>query len=245
MHLFLGLAIAFIAASRFGISGFILGALVGVLAAEVLVLRKRVNLLEKLAEAEPAAEKIVEQEVVFRPAAAGPADPNQKFQPKTVKLPPLVSSGRESAGKASVGPVSFPDRLRADLLGNAKKISSRISQFFTSGNLVLKIGIVIIFFGVAFLLKYAAQRNMVPLELRLIGVALGGLAALGIGWWLRRTKAGYGLVLQGGGVGILYLVIFAAARLYSFVPMTLALALMIGLVALSGMLAVLDRKSVV
>ena len=80
-----------------------------------------------------------------------------------------------------------------------------------------------------------------PLNCVFIGVAMSGLAALGIGWWLRRTRAGYGLALQGGGVGILYLVIFAAAKLYNFLPMTLSLTVMIGLVALSGMLAVLQE----
>ena len=58
MHLILGLAIGLIAAWRFGISGFIVGALIGALAAEVLALRKRVNLLEKSAEAKQAPEKI-------------------------------------------------------------------------------------------------------------------------------------------------------------------------------------------
>ena len=91
-------------------------------------------------------------------------------------------------------------------------------------------------------MKYAAQRNMIPIELRLIGVAMSGLAALAVGWWLRRKKAGYGLVLQGGGVGILYLVVFAAAKLYGFLPIPLSLAVMISLVALSGMLALLQES---
>ena len=105
-------------------------------------------------------------------------------------------------------------------------------------------GVIIVFFGVAFLLKYAAQRNIIPLEFRLAGVAVGGLAMLVIGWWLRHSKTAYGLVLQGGGVGILYLVVFGAAKLYGFLPMVPALAIMITLVALSCLLAVLqDARS--
>lgn len=51
-----------------------------------------------------------------------------------------------------------------------------VKEFFTTGNIIFKIGLIVLFFGVSFLLKYAAQRNLVPIELRLTAVALGGLA---------------------------------------------------------------------
>ncbi len=99
----------------------------------------------------------------------------------------------------------------------------------------------VLFFGVAFLLKYAAQRELIPLELRLAAVAAGGLALLVTGWLLRRRHTLYGLGLQGGGIGILYLVVFAAARLYQLLPMPLAFALLATLVGLSCLLAVLQE----
>ena len=107
---------------------------------------------------------------------------------------------------------------------------------------MLKIGVIILFFGVAFLLKYAAQRNLVPLEFRLVGVAAAGLALLATGWRLRQRTLGYGLVLQGGGIGVLYLVVFAASKLYHFLPLPLSLAVMIGLVVFSSFLAVLQES---
>jgi uncharacterized membrane protein len=48
------------------------------------------------------------------------------------------------------------------------------------------------------------------------------------------------LILQGAGVGILYLTVFASARLYHVLPLGLTLALLLVLVALSAMLAVLQ-----
>ena len=85
-------------------------------------------------------------------------------------------------------------------------------RLFTE-NLLVKAGIVILFFGVAFLLKYMYERVHVPIELRLAAIAAGGIALLAIGWRLRSSRPGYALAMQGGGVGVLYLVIFAAFRM--------------------------------
>ena len=50
----------------------------------------------------------------------------------------------------------------------------------------------------------------------------------------------YALVLQGGGVGILYLTIFAAFRLYDLIPTPLTFGLLVATCALSSALAVLQ-----
>ena len=46
---------------------------------------------------------------------------------------------------------------------------------------------------------------------------------LGIGWRLRQSRPGYGLIMQGGGIGVLYITVFAAFRLYpvSYTHLTL------------------------
>lgn len=102
----------------------------------------------------------------------------------------------------------------------------------------MRVGIIVLFFGVAFLLKYAADNNMLPIEFRLAGTALAAAALLAIGWRVRARRAAYGLVLQGGGVGILYLTIFAATKLYALLPVGAAFPLMVAVCALSAFLAV-------
>ncbi|MBF3256063.1 DUF2339 domain-containing protein, partial [Pseudomonas aeruginosa] len=54
------------------------------------------------------------------------------------------------------------------------------------GNTVLRIGVVLLFIGLAFLLRYASERVAVPVEYRYAGVALAAMALLGVGWWLRE-----------------------------------------------------------
>jgi len=108
------------------------------------------------------------------------------------------------------------------------------------GNLMARAGVVVLFFGVAFLLKYTYQHVQVPIELRLAGVALAAVVLLAIGWRLRLTREGYGLALQGGGVGLLYLTIFGALRLFELLPAGPAFALLLAVAALSAVLAVLQ-----
>ncbi|MCZ6889904.1 MAG: DUF2339 domain-containing protein, partial [Gammaproteobacteria bacterium] len=63
-----------------------------------------------------------------------------------------------------------------------------------------------------------------------------------VGWRLRDRSDTYGLILQGAGVGLLYLTIFASARLYELVPLTAALGLLVALVVGSSALAVLQKS---
>jgi len=119
-----------------------------------------------------------------------------------------------------------------------------ITRWLFGGNTLVRVGIVLLFFGVAFLLKYAAERDLVPIELRLSAVALGGIALLILGWRLREKRTGYAAALQGGAIGVLYLTVFAAFRLYHLVPAVPAFALLTAIAVLSAILAVLqDAKS--
>jgi uncharacterized membrane protein len=246
MHLILGVAIGFLAMLQFGISGALFGGLVGALTAEVLALRKRLEVLEKKAPGKEQQANEAEQEIVFSPVQSFSPPPITNVatqRPRPAPATAWATALSDPTPNINQAP-SFVDRFFALLGQGAAGGVTKIKGFFSTGNVVLKIGIIIVFFGVAFLLKYAAQRNMVPLELRLVGVASGGLTMLAVGWWLRRSRSGYGLVLQGGGVGILYLVVFGAAKLYGLLPMVLALAIMVGLVALSCLLAVFqDARS--
>jgi len=100
-------------------------------------------------------------------------------------------------------------------------------DWLLGGNSVVRVGILILFFGVAFLLKYAADNSLLPVEFRLAGVAVGAIVLLGIGWRLRDKRPGYALVLQGGGVGVLYLTVFAATRMVPLLTPGMAFPLLV------------------
>ncbi len=121
---------------------------------------------------------------------------------------------------------------------------NRLKEIIIGDNLLVRIGLIVLFCGVAFLLKFAAEHNMLPIEIRLMGAGLGGLLMLAIGWRLRLRRRNYALMIQGGGVGVLYFTLFAAAKMYTLAPVGLAFALMIAIVVLAGILAVLQDAHV-
>ena len=110
--------------------------------------------------------------------------------------------------------------------------------WIVGGNTLARLGVVVLFIGVGFLLKYAAEHVSVPIEVRLAGVALGGVALLVVGWRLRDARAAYAMIVQGGGIGVLYLTVFAAMKLYQLIPPAAAFALLFWIAALSSWLAV-------
>lgn len=129
-------------------------------------------------------------------------------------------------------------------LSISDKISDAVKGYFTGGNIFVRIGIIILFFGVSFLLKYVSDRGFFPIEYRLIGVVVGAMFLLGLGWRLRHKNETYALLLQGAGIGVLYLDIFAAYNLYQLIPPIAAFALLFIVSMFSAALAVLqDSKS--
>ena len=109
------------------------------------------------------------------------------------------------------------------------------------GNTVLRVGAVLLFIGLAFLLRYASERVAVPVELRYMGVALAALVLLVIGWRLREKRSAYGLMLQGTGIAVLYLTIFAALRLHPLISPVAAFGLLVVVTVCLAILAVLQN----
>lgn len=76
-----------------------------------------------------------------------------------------------------------------------------IREFLFGGNLMVRVGVVVLLFGFAFLVKYAAARDLVPLEIRLTAALAAGIGLLLLGWRLRIRRFGYAVTLQGGALG--------------------------------------------
>ncbi len=107
--------------------------------------------------------------------------------------------------------------------------------------MVAKVGMLLLFLGVAFLLKLAADYGKFPVYLRLLSVGVGAMALMGLGLRLRRRRPLYALILQGGGIGIFYADIFAAYRLFHLIPAGFAFATMLLAIVLATLLAIQQK----
>jgi uncharacterized membrane protein len=115
-------------------------------------------------------------------------------------------------------------------------------NWFLGGNTIVRVGLVILFIGLSFLARYAASAGLFPVELRLAAIGAAAVALLVVGFRKRADKPGFALALQGAGVAVLYLTVFAAFRLYGLLPPLPAFALMIIVCGLSCALALLQNS---
>ena len=175
-------------------------------------------------------------------AAAAAATPAEIVAP-VAPPPPIVETKTAPAELAERAPVGEARDETAvpptPVYGAARDAKpNAIWAWITGGNTLARVGVLVLFVGVGFLLKYAAEHVTVPIELRVAGVALGGIVLLVLGWRLRDRRSAYAMILQGGGVGVLYLTVFAGLKLYALVPPTMAFALLLLIAALSSWLAI-------
>ncbi|MDR1275119.1 MAG: DUF2339 domain-containing protein [Candidatus Accumulibacter sp.] len=124
-----------------------------------------------------------------------------------------------------------------DFAGN---IFAAAKNFLLGGNTVLHAGVLLLFIGLAFLLRYVSEHFSIPVEFRYIGVAATALALLALGWLVRRKNAAYGLTLQGTGIAVLYLTCFAAMHLHRLLPPSVVFVLLVALTAAATVLAVVQ-----
>ena len=116
-----------------------------------------------------------------------------------------------------------------------------VKNWLFTGNPVAKFGLMILFIGVSFLLKYAAETLIIPIELRLAGVVLADLGLLAWGWRIRQGRREIGLPVQGAAIAILMLTVFGAFQRYQLIPAGLAFGLLFFLTAFTCLLAVLQN----
>jgi uncharacterized membrane protein len=188
------------------------------------------TLAERLAKMAPPAEPEMTLDIPDKLEAA--ANAINTFPASAV----LVEKPNLGSAPAAIKRVVVDEKSPAV----TSSIGASIIAWFKGGNTIVRLAVVIIFIGVAFLLRYAAEHAVLPIEFRLAGVAIGAMALAGFGWRVRETRHGYGISLQGAGVGVLYLTVFAALRLYALIPAGLAFPLLIALAVITALLALLQ-----
>jgi uncharacterized membrane protein len=178
----------------------------------------------KAAEAAPAPELVWELPPELEPISAVASETSQPLPADVWRLDAVTPEP------------SKPAEPRGSNL--IERGISAARNWLFGGNTVLRVGVVLLFFGLAFLLRYATEGMVVPIELRYAGVAAAALGLLALGWWLRRRNSNYALMLQGTGIAVLYLTVFAAMRLHPLLDPSAALGLLVAVTVFSAILAI-------
>ena len=189
----------------------------------------------------PAAASVVSDAAVSEPATPAAATPPPAAATEIAPGAPQPATARVQDRSATPGAPERAPAAAATAEPAAMAEVTRLWNWLTGGNALVRVGVVVLFLGVAFLLKYAYEHTHVPIELRLTGVVIGAIVMLVIGWRLRMRKPVYALAIQGGGIGVLYLVVFGAFRLFGLLPGEAAFFLLIAIAVLSAMLAILQN----
>jgi uncharacterized membrane protein len=211
---------------------------------------------EKLPATEPA-------QPVSQPHAGEPAQPSPPVskppagEAPSSQVPPSVPSTPDRSGEK--GAPTTPARDRSVIgvpvpqgpppaIPRTRPAAPAIapSAFSQRGDLEARIGgswfnrigVVAIFLGVTFFLKYAVDKEWIgPAGRVLIGAAVG-LAFLILGERLRKRYPSYAYGLTGGGIAVLYAAIwFASGKRYDLLSPTVAFALMAVVTATASLLA--------
>ncbi|MEZ1320531.1 DUF2339 domain-containing protein [Pseudomonas fluorescens] len=178
----------------------------------------------KAAEAAPAPELVWELPPELEPISAVASETSQPLPADVWRLDAVTPEPSKPAEPRG------PNLIERGI--------SAARNWLFGGNTVLRVGVVLLFFGLAFLLRYATEGMVVPIELRYAGVAAAALGLLALGWWLRRRNSNYALMLQGTGIAVLYLTVFAAMRLHPLLDPSAALGLLVAVTVFSAILAI-------
>ena len=220
--------------------GFILGGIVGAPIGWVMrtaVRREAAAVSERLWlqwNASLPPERAAAPVPMVEPPAAAPAPEPAVAMPtaRVLRASPPVQSPTQPPEPAPPPPPAEPSPIETAF--------AAARAWFLGGNTIVRVGLLLLFVGLSFLARYAAAAGLFPIELRLALVVLFGIALLVVGFRTRVKRPDFALALQGGGVAVVYLAVFAAARFFDLVPLAPAFALMVVVCALACALALLQ-----
>jgi uncharacterized membrane protein len=185
--------------------------------------------IERLEQRLAVLEKLVRELMVQRTEFEVPSS---KFQ---------VTGDQASPASAILAPAPRLPTKKEHLgtsnseLGTAKRRAPVISEEWLGQRGLLAVGVAFVVLGAGYLLKLSFDRGWISPLVRCIGGTAAGVGLGALGWRLfgRGTRS-YGAALIGTGAAIVYLAVWAAGRLYQFLPPTPSVA---GLAAVSLALA--------
>jgi predicted membrane protein DUF2339 len=156
----------------------------------------------------------------------GGAAGQEQHVPAATSVPP-ASAPRTRGPGASPTSAPQPRSPAAPLLSSEQWIGQRV---------LLAVGVTALILAAGYLLRLSFDRGWISPLMRCIGGACSGFIVGAVGWRLQPRYRTYGAALIGCGAAIIYLSVWAAARLYGVLPPTTGI---VGLALVSVALAMI------
>ena len=148
---------------------------------------------------------------------------------------PIENFGLKPKPVESKKPVSTiePDERSLPIVTS---VIHSMQNWFFGGNLVVRVGVLVLLIGVVLLLRLLSDYIEIPIALKLTSIGIIGLGLAALGLKLAKNRFAYGITLQGAGLAIAYLTTFFAYSVYqvlasvpSFIGLSILSAITIGL----------------
>ena len=129
--------------------------------------------------------------------------------------PPLpVTTSTPTKNKIANAPIE-PDERSLPIVTS---LIHSIKNWFFGGNLVVRVGVLVLLVGVVLLLRLLSEYIEISITTKLVAIGIAGLALAALGLKLTAKRFSYGITLQGAGLAITYLSTFFAYSVYEIMP---------------------------
>ncbi|HCH25627.1 MULTISPECIES: DUF2339 domain-containing protein [Psychrobacter] len=188
------------------------------------------------AHSEPSSQDTEHQQTTSQPPVLSerPELPESANRPLSeLPTPPLPAASSLSTENRQATATIEPDERSLPIVTS---LIYSIKNWFFGGNLVVRVGVIVLLIGVVLLLRLLSDYIEIPITIKLIGIGLMGLGLAALGIQLAKNRFAYGITLQGAGLATAYLTVFFAYSVYqvlasvpSFIGLGLLSAVTIGL----------------
>ncbi|MGP5221519.1 DUF2339 domain-containing protein [Psychrobacter celer] len=188
------------------------------------------------AHSEPSSQDTEHQQTTSQPPVLSerPELPESANRPLSeLPTPPLPAASSLSTENRQATATIEPDERSLPIVTS---LIYSIKSWFFGGNLVVRVGVIVLLIGVVLLLRLLSDYIEIPITIKLIGIGLMGLGLAALGIQLAKNRFAYGITLQGAGLATAYLTVFFAYSVYqvlasvpSFIGLGLLSAVTIGL----------------
>lgn len=153
-----------------------------------------------------------------RPTIATTDLSSPAFSADSLDSSPLVND--QSATTATVRRKKQTSPIEPDerSLPMVTSLIHSIKNWFFGGNLVVRVGVLVLLVGVVLLLRLLSEYIEISIATKLMAIGVAGLGLAGLGYKLTAKRFSYGITLQGTGLAIAYLSTFFAYSVYQILP---------------------------